>query len=177
MSGECHRFARTLETAERDGEIARLRSTGMSFADIGAQFGISKQAAHQGFKRALAETVREASEDVRVTELARLDRLYQEALAVLEAEHLMVQNGRIIRSDDGAPLLNFAPRLGAIDRALKVQERRAKLLGLDAPAKQDVRITDSLDRQIEQLAAELGFMENLAGVREDGAEGATGPGA
>ena len=177
MSGESHRFARTLETAERDGEIARLRSTGMSFADIGAQFGISRQAAHQGFKRALAETVREASEDVRVTELARLDRLYQEALAVLAARHLVVQNGRVVRDADGEPLVDPKPRLGAIDRALKVQERRAKLLGLDAPTKNDVRVTDSLDSRIEQLAAELGFMENLAGVREDGAEGAAGPGA
>ena len=170
MSGESHRFARTLETAERDGEIARLRSTGMSFADIGAQFGISRQAAHQGFKRALADTVREAADDVRVTELERLDRLYQEALAVLEAEHPMVQNGRIIRGDDGALLLDFAPRLGAIDRALKVQERRAKLLGLDAPTKNDVRVTDSLDSRIEQLAAELGFMENLESVREEGVQ-------
>ena len=170
MSGESHRFARTLETAERDGEIARLRSTGMSFADIGAQFGISRQAAHQGFKRALADTVREAADDVRVTELERLDRLYQEALAVLEAEHPMVRNGRIIRGDDGAPLLDFAPRLGAIDRALKVQERRAKLLGLDAPTKNDVRFTDSLDSRIEQLAAELVFMENLESVREEGVQ-------
>ena len=60
--------------------------------------------------------------------------------------------------------------LNAIDRALKIAERRAKLLGLDAPAKQDVRITDSLDREIERLAAEVLFVENLSSLREEGVQ-------
>ena len=59
------------------------------------------------------------------------------------------------------------PRLHAIDRILKVMERRARLLGLDAPAKTDVRVTDVLDEQIQQLAAELGFMEALGDIREE----------
>ena len=46
-----------------------------------------------------------------------------------------------------------------IDRALRIMERRSKLLGLDAPMKQDLRVTDRLDAQIEQLAAELLTLE------------------
>ena len=64
--------------------------------------------------------------------------------------------------------------LAAIDRLLRVQERRAKLLGLDAPAKSDVRVTDVLDEQIQQLAAELGFMAALGDLRKAGDQGRAG---
>ena len=57
----------------------------------------------------------------------------------------------------------WAPRLAAIDRCLKIMERRARLLGLDATAKADLRISDSLDSQIERLAAELHFIEGFPG--------------
>ena len=79
----------------------------------------------------------------------------------------MVQKGRVVRHADGRPLEDSGPRLQAIDRILKVMERRARLLGLDAPAKSDVRVTDVLDEQIQQLAAELGFMAALGDIREE----------
>ena len=170
MASENARFVRTLETAERDAETARLRGRGLSFAEIGKRLGMSRQGATAAHKRALREVVREAAEDVRAVELDRLDTLYRTALGVMAKSHWTVQNGRIVRDADGRPLEDSGPRLGAIDRALKVQERRARLLGLDAPTKNDVRVTDILNSRIEQLAAELGFMENLESVREEGVQ-------
>ena len=79
----------------------------------------------------------------------------------------MVQNGRVVRDADGRTIDDPMPRLAAIDRIVRVMERRARLLGLDAPAKTDVRVSDVLDEQIQQLAAELGFMAALGDIREE----------
>ena len=167
MQGSHTRFERTLETAERDAEIARLRGTGMTYQQIGDRLGVSKQTAYEGFRRALKDIVREPTQETIDLELDRLDLLWRTALTVMAGRHVMAQNGRIVRDDKGEPIEDPRPHLAAIDRALKVMERRARLLGLDAPTRVDARITDSLDAQIERLAAELHFIEGFAG-RGDG---------
>jgi hypothetical protein len=75
---------------------------------------------------------------------------------VLERNHVTVSHGRIIRGENEEPLLDDGPVLTAIDRLLKIQERRAKLLGLDAPARHEVVTLDALDTEIARLSAELG---------------------
>ena len=54
-------FERKIVTAERDAEIARLRGAGLTYQQIADRLGVSKQTAHEGFKRALRDTVREAT--------------------------------------------------------------------------------------------------------------------
>ena len=46
--------------------------------------------------------------------------------------------------------------LAAIDRLLKIMQRRAKLIGLDAPVKLDVR------QMVRETAAELGLSQDEA---------------
>ena len=58
----------------------------------------------------------------------------------------------------------------AVDRMLKIQERRAKLLGLDAPAKQEVSGPDGGAIQIdarEQLMGRLSSLIERAATRRD----------
>ncbi|MFJ6319693.1 hypothetical protein ACIQJW_26785 [Streptomyces californicus] len=149
-------FVRSLSTAERDAEAARLRSLGWSYPRIAAELGWKTRAdAHNAVKRVLKETVREAGDDVRTLELERLDRLEAAANEVLEREHVTVSNGRVVVLHE-APLPDDGPVLAAIDRLLKIQERRARLLGLDAPTKQAITITPERAAALEQLVAELG---------------------
>jgi hypothetical protein len=53
------------------------------------------------------------------------------------------------------------PVLQAIDRLLKIQERRARLLGLDAPTQHRVNVLseDAIDAEIARLEAELRALE------------------
>ncbi|KOG84471.1 hypothetical protein ACZ90_25050 [Streptomyces albus subsp. albus] len=149
-------FVRSLSTAERDAEAARLRSLGWSYPRIAAELGWKTRAdAHNAVKRVLKETVREAGDDVRTLELERLDRLEAAANEVLEREHVTVSNGRVVVLHE-TPLPDDGPVLAAIDRLLKIQERRARLLGLDAPTKQAITITPERAAALEQLVAELG---------------------
>ena len=82
--------------------------------------------------------IRESGEELLALELERLDRLARAAEEVLEAHHVKVAGGEIVYDEAGQPLEDTKPVLEAIDRLLKIQERRARLLGLDAPVKQQI---------------------------------------
>ena len=104
---------RRLQAVERAKQALELRKGGASFPEIARALGYaSPSGAYDAVMSALRKTLKEPAEEVRRLELARLD-------AMLLALWTQVKQGN----------------QGAIDRALKVAERRAKLLGLDAPAK------------------------------------------
>jgi len=151
--------------AARDAEVLKLRMDGLQFDEIGRWLGVTKQRAHQLFERGLARTRQEQADALRRLEQLRLDHLYAEALGVLRREHVVVDRGEIIK-DDG-------PVLSAIDRLLKIQDRRAKLLGLDAPAKHEVLTLDAIDAEVYRLEAELGLTHGGA----EAGQAAAAPGA
>lgn len=150
------RFYRTVEDATRDEKAARLRARGWTYPRIAAEMDYdSRASAYHAVERVLRETVREAGDDLRALELERLDAMWAAAVEVLDRQHVTVSNGRIVELG-GEPLEDDAPVLAAIDRMLKIQERRARLLGLDAPVKRDLTLTDERAARIEALVEELG---------------------
>jgi hypothetical protein len=155
-------FVATPETALRDAEAARLRGRGLSYRAIAAELSIDVHTAHDAVKRALAAIRAEPAPDVRELELARLDDMYTAVLGVLERKHITVSQGHIVRrrvlDEDGDPIvvahdrggkpifreeevLDDAPVLNAVDRLLRIQARRAALLGLDQPTKVETGVT------------------------------------
>jgi len=93
-----------------------LRKAGVSYQRIADTLGYkSASGAHKAVQTALKKTLQEPSDDLRKLEVERLDA----ALAAVWASVLKGQ-------------------YGAVDRFLRIQERRARLLGLDAPTKTDV---------------------------------------
>ncbi|SRR6266511_1782544 len=147
---------RSVTAAQRAAEAVRMRKDGRQYDEIGRRFGVSTQRAHQIVTKALDATVQEPADELRSLELARLDQMWVEALKVLRRRHVVVSHGEIVR-DDGRPLEDDAPVLHAIDRLLKIQERRARLLGLDAPTQAKVTVIseDAVDAEIRRLEAEL----------------------
>ncbi|QEP42158.1 hypothetical protein D5085_02790 [Ectothiorhodospiraceae bacterium BW-2] len=107
--------AKQIATAETRAAVLKLRLAGKTLAEIGQILGISTTTAHRHIKKTLAEYRNQQQETISelvTLELARLERL-QVAIFIEAAEG----------------------NLKAIDRVLKIMERRAKLTGLDAPAK------------------------------------------
>ena len=135
-------FTRTPETARRDAKAAELRGRGWSYRKIAAELEIDVHTAHDAVQRALRAIVEEPAQDVRQLELERLDAMYDAVMKVLETKHLTVSQGRLIQipdeNGDLQPLEDDSPVLAAVDRLLKIQARRAALLGLDAPTKAEV---------------------------------------
>lgn len=103
--------------AARRIQALELRKAGVSYRAIGDKLGVSEAQAHRDVKaamQALAKVQDTIAEDVRVMELARLDDMYFSIAT-------QIRNGNH----------------GAIDRGLRIMERRAKLLGLDAAVKNE----------------------------------------
>lgn len=104
---------RTLEAVGWHRQAVELRTQGRTYVQIAEQLEVSTSAAHKAVADYLEQTravSREAAEEVRRLELDRLDRI----LAAI---------GPLAEGGD----------LAAVDRVLRIQERRASLLGLDAP--------------------------------------------
>jgi hypothetical protein len=132
------KFTRSLDTAERDAEAARMRSRGHTYQQIADQLGFSnKGTAYAAVHRAMAEVVAEPAAEAVQFELDRLDQMHQAALKVLEGHHVTVSNGKVVTLDD-VPLQDDGPVLAAIDRLVRISESRRKLLGLDSPVKTQI---------------------------------------
>lgn len=125
-------FVRTEENAQLDSEALKLRSNGLTYREIAELLGVDPSTAYRRVKRALSSVVAEAVEEHRSLELLRLDSLH----AALWSKAL-----------EG--------NLSAVKGILSIMERRSKLLGLDAPQKQETAlqqwtVTD-IDREVQRL--------------------------
>jgi hypothetical protein len=120
---------RRLSAHDRRLEVLRLRKAGKDFREIAAEVGYAgPSGAYQAFETAMRETLREPADQVRALELERLDAMLRAVWpSALEGE---------VRS---------------IDTVLRLMDRRARYLGLDAPARVDV------EGRIRILALELGI--------------------
>ena len=171
--------AQQAAVAERRKKAIALKLAGLDPQAIADQLGYpDRHTVCQDIRRALEANIVEqkaSREQLREMELMRLDQLTVEVFRVLKARHYVVtQSGRIV--DDprtGAPMTDDGPVLHAVDRLLKIQDRRAKLLGIDSPQRVEVLSLDAIDAAIAdrnaQLAAADAEADALAGT--EGAEG------
>lgn len=109
-----------IKIAERRSLALDHRKAGLSYRAIGKKLGISYVQARRDIEAELAILAKERTdkaEEMRQLELERLD---------------MLTNGLEPMAKVGNP--------GAVNSFLRVMERRAKLLGLDAPAKMDLNV-------------------------------------
>lgn len=106
-----------VQRREHQVECLKLRKRGHSYQEISDILGLgSKAYAHKYVREALEEMVKEPAQDVLALELERLDMATEKCLDILQ---------------NGTPSL----RMTAMDRLVKLMDRRAKYLGLDTPIK------------------------------------------
>lgn len=109
--------------ADRRVKALELRKTGMTYAKIGEELGVSMQTANKDVKTALkdlADLGLHLSVELRHMELMRLDDALAKVYEVYEA------------------VVDHEVKLKAIDRLVRLSESRRKLLGLDEPQRMDV---------------------------------------
>ena len=149
-------FVRTIEGAERDAECARLKAQGWTYTRLAERYKVNKRACIEMVHRAFEAAGRDDRNLALAMERVKLDAMETAVLDVLARSHITVSNGRVV-SINGEPILDDAPVLQAVAQWLKISERRSKLLGLDAPARQTVTVvTESVvDAEILRLEAEL----------------------
>jgi hypothetical protein len=119
---------------DRESKAFELRKTGASLAQIadaleprelsdGTKKKFSVQAISVMIKRVMAKLASSSLEDAEIIRSMEVERLDRMLLGLWESARV--------------------GHLGAVDRVLRIMERRSKLLGLDAPVKSDVNIAAS----------------------------------
>lgn len=132
----------------REAHVLRLRATRMTFDRIAEQTGYADgSGAYKAFRRAMQATIQEPADELRRIELESLDQLYRSALP---------------RALGG--------NMRAMENCLRIQERRARLVGLDAPQRRvvDVVTTDAMDRMLGEMLTEFQELDDvIAAAGED----------
>lgn len=140
----------------KDNRAVELRRRHLTYDQIAVEMGYaSKSAAYYAVKRGLADSVQESNDEVRQQEVDRLDDLARRALRVIMTTHYKVSGSKIVRDEAGNPVVDDQQVLNGINSLLKIMERRASLLGIDAVKKVEVLTIGMVDQEIARLSAEL----------------------
>jgi len=173
------KFTRTAATIERDHKAAELHGQGWSYRRIAAELGFASGGkAHEAVMRAFADIPTPGSDYAKRLDLERIDRLIEKAWAIALKDHLTVSQGRIVgkligwqrdddgeilRDGDGKPIglyediLDDMPALAAIREIRALLERRARIIGYEAPARSRIEVVtpETVEAHIAALEAEL----------------------
>lgn len=129
-----------VRAAQLQDRCLQLRSAGMSFREIARELKVAPATAYKAVARGLAAVnagCREQAQELRALEALRLDQM-QAALWQ--------------QATDGD--------VRAIDRILRIMERRARLLGLDEPERRETKL--EIDPQQARFRRELLVKQILA---------------
>lgn len=122
-----------IEATERQRQVLELRKSGLGFQAIADQLGYKDHSgAYRAFRTALRKTLQEPADELRALEVDRLDTM------------LLGLWPKATRGDTWS-----------VDRVLRIMERRAALLGLDAPAKREETLHVTFQRLAESVAKDL----------------------
>ena len=141
-----------VELLQRESEIVELRTEGYVWREIAQRVNMSTAGVAKAYDRALERIIAPAVEQHRTTELDRLD---------------------ILQRVYWQPAING--NLRAADFVLRVIEKRAKLLGLDAAIKIQTEVVtydgSDLDAEVEKYAklieaGTLRYRDDVATITE-----------
>jgi hypothetical protein len=140
----------------RDAEALSYRARGFTYQRIANEMGwTDRSAARKACERALAADIRETTDEAKALLLMDLNAAKQAVWAVLEANHLVISDGRVVKLDD-TPIPDDEPVLRAVDRLVKINQEIAKIYGVYAPVKSEVITLDAVEAEIRKLEAEVG---------------------
>ena len=134
------------EQIDKEKRVLELKRSGATWDAIAEVVGYANASgAFKAYQRAMVRTLQQPAEELRDAEIDRLDRLQRafwfQAIGDRDNE----------------------PNLRAADFILKVIDRRAKLLGLDAPTKIQAEVVtydaSGIEADIERIARQLRGMD------------------
>lgn len=118
---------------ERQNQAVAMRRSGGSLRAIAAKLGISHEQVRKDIQVVMAEVIAEAKDnaaELRALEIEHLEELRLRMMTLLDEEKAITD-----------PIEKRKIKLGTVDRLVRISERRAKLLGIDAPDKHEVAHT------------------------------------
>jgi len=151
----------TEKAKELQATILRMYRDNPNISEIARTLGFTPQYTYKLYSKALKAIIAPEVEEHRKLENERLDVMHSEAMRILKAFHPYVSSGAVVRDvvddENGNPVVdengnfktirlqNSDPVLKAIDRLIKISERRARLWGLDTPVNSKLDISTDIE--------------------------------
>ena len=139
---------RQIAAAERLSKAIEMRKAGATYAFIAQQLGYaSESGAFYAVNQALQALNEKINEDL--TEMKRLERERLDRLMVTLWPKALEGH------------------LATVDRILRIMERRARLMGLDAPAKAEHKVSAQFDASEKPMTLEdaQAYLDRMLGSR------------
>ena len=133
-----------------------MKRQGMQLAEIAQTMGVTPAAVKYMIERAVLDNGRDDAEAERTLMLGELDDAKQKLWEVIRRRHyLFSPGGQQLFDREGNPAIDDGPLVAAVTALNRLNERRAKLLGLDAPARKVTITLDMIDAEIAELERQL----------------------
>jgi hypothetical protein len=133
------RAVRAADTISQDWRAWDLRCQHLTYREIGAELGIDPSTAYDAVQRAAQMIPTEGAAEMKMSMLEEMDRMSRHLWTVVERKRALVVRGRVVTCN-GQKVIDDGPAIQAIAQLLRVQERRARLMGLDAPTRRAVDV-------------------------------------
>lgn len=132
MTGARNARPKSAEVTRRRKRVIELRDEGMTFREIAEELGVSVKLVHDDYKKTMAEIPVEAVETYRRHQQDELAMARAVVEDILAARHVTISaTGQVVYEGNDI-VRDHGPILAAVDRLMKISDREAKLLGLDA---------------------------------------------
>ena len=156
-------FIRTAEQMEKDHEAAGMRLRSKKLREIGERFGVTPQAAALMISRAMADIPTESTAELIKLELMKYDRIEAKAADIMEKYHpIITQSGKVLSDFE-----EETPVIQAMNTLLKVADRRARLLGLNAPTRTELTSTVSVTVEDRSKQAKMVVLAVLGRLHDE----------
>jgi hypothetical protein len=139
----------------RNGEIWRRWCSGTTQEALAQEFDLSQSRVSEIIAAVRASIPPTDLDEARQKHVDMLNELTEMAVQIArKPARQKYSAGRPMFDADGSPILDEADKLVALKTATAIAERGAKLLGLDAPAKVDVGISEQAASAAAQAAGD-----------------------
>ncbi|CAM5623361.1 helix-turn-helix domain-containing protein [Streptomyces aurantiogriseus] len=138
------RYVPTITTAEKTARALELHRDGWTYQAIADELGYSHRSnVRKVIRAAVRDVIKGPAEQLLALHMDRLENLYEIAMEVAEADHVVVSHGKVVTMPDPEtgeekPLKDNGPTLAALREARTTLESFRKLVGLDAEQKINV---------------------------------------
>jgi transcriptional regulator with XRE-family HTH domain len=149
----------------RNGELWRGWISGTSQDALAERFGISQQRVSQIIAEIRKSIPEPQKEELWCREMDFLDRLRVKAMELVDSDlpPVFSNRGHILCDENGEVVRDSSGRLAAINAAVKLHERVARMAGIDAPTRTDLSIGSVQQAVAERAAEALARIDLLGG--------------
>jgi hypothetical protein len=139
----------------RNGAIWQAYCAGATQEALAEEYGISQPRVSEIIGQVRAELPAADLDEARARHVDFLDGIRRQAAEIAALPPAPAySNGRPIVDENGRQVLDYAGKLKAMETAVRIGERAAKLLGLDAPAKVEHGLTAEASQAAATAAAD-----------------------